>query len=253
MAGTAERRIEDHILWLEAQNHALAADNKTLRAILGKSGLAAGSVSGGHATVHQHEETAAEFKALLAIVPVGVAIAHDSLCRSMTANKAFCEMLGVDLNTNPSKTGGKAGHLPFRVFSNDVEVRPEDLPMQVAAREGVTIEGSRCEIVRDDGKRVVIYGRVSPLFDEHGRPRGSVGAFLDMTERENLLVELQSALAQVKLLAGFLPICAGCKKIRDKAGAWHALETYISNHSEAEFTHGLCPTCERKFFEDETV
>lgn len=74
-----------------------------------------------------------------------------------------------------------------------------------------------------------------------------------MTERENLLTELQSALAQVKLLAGFPPICAGCKRIRDKAGHWQVLDTYISDHSEAEFTHGLCSTCERKFFEDETI
>lgn len=161
MAGTAEKNIEDHVLWLEAQNRALAVDNKTLRATLGESGLAAGSVSGGHAAVHEHEEIAAEFKALFAIVPVGVAIAHDSLCQSMTANQAFCEMLGIDLHTNPSKTAEEAGRLPFRVFSNDVEVRPEDLTMQAAARDGVTIEGSRCEIVRDDGKRVVLYGRIT--------------------------------------------------------------------------------------------
>ena len=56
-------------------------------------------------------------------------------------------------------------------------------------------------------------------------------------------VELQAALAQVKTLRGLLPICATCKRIRDDQGYWHQVESYIRQHSGAEFTHGLCPTC----------
>lgn len=56
-------------------------------------------------------------------------------------------------------------------------------------------------------------------------------------------VELQAALEQVKQLSGMLPICASCKKIRDDAGYWHDVAVYIREHSEAEFSHGMCPDC----------
>ena len=56
-------------------------------------------------------------------------------------------------------------------------------------------------------------------------------------------LELQEALAKVKTLSGLLPICAGCKKIRDDQGYWQQVELYIQSHSDAKFTHGLCPDC----------
>ena len=76
------------------------------------------------------------------------------------------------------------------------------------------------------------------------------GVVLDITsrkrseeERNQLVSELQDALAKVKKLSGFLPICATCKKIRDDKGYWNQIESYIRNHSEAEFSHGICPDC----------
>jgi len=62
-------------------------------------------------------------------------------------------------------------------------------------------------------------------------------------EKEKLIAELKEALAKVKTLSGFLPICASCKKIRDDSGYWNQIEVYIQDHSEAEFTHSICPTC----------
>jgi K+-sensing histidine kinase KdpD len=61
--------------------------------------------------------------------------------------------------------------------------------------------------------------------------------------RKRLHNELQAALTQVKLLNGLLPICADCKKIRDEQGRWWQMEVYISEHSEARFSHGCCPDC----------
>jgi hypothetical protein len=69
-------------------------------------------------------------------------------------------------------------------------------------------------------------------------------------EREKLIRELQHALAEVKKLSGFLPICASCKKIRDDKGYWNQIEEYIRTHSEAEFSHGLCPDCTRVLYPD---
>ncbi len=55
--------------------------------------------------------------------------------------------------------------------------------------------------------------------------------------------ELEDALANVKLLSGLIPICASCKKIRDDKGYWNQIESYIDEHSQAKFTHGMCPDC----------
>ena len=67
-------------------------------------------------------------------------------------------------------------------------------------------------------------------------------------ERESLIQQLQDALAKVKTLSGLLPICAACHKIRDQQGSWHGLELYIRNHTEADFTHGICPECRRRLY-----
>jgi PAS domain-containing protein len=67
-------------------------------------------------------------------------------------------------------------------------------------------------------------------------------------EREKLVHELQDALGNVKTLRGLLPICASCKRIRDDKGYWNQIEAYIRDHSEAEFSHGICPECNRKLY-----
>ena len=73
------------------------------------------------------------------------------------------------------------------------------------------------------------------------------GDLLELRRLNNELQQqnetLQAALAKVKQLSGLLPICASCKKIRDDAGYWHQVEVYIQNHSEADFSHGVCPDC----------
>lgn len=67
-------------------------------------------------------------------------------------------------------------------------------------------------------------------------------------EREKLIADLQKALAKVHTLGGLLPICAHCKKIRDDGGYWNKIESYIEAHSKAEFSHSICPACEKEFY-----
>lgn len=81
------------------------------------------------------------------------------------------------------------------------------------------------------------------------------GVMLDVTDRrqaeeekERSIAELRDALAQVKTLRGLLPICSSCKKIRDDQGYWQQIEGYISRHSDALFTHGICPDCAKKLY-----
>jgi CheY-like chemotaxis protein len=69
-------------------------------------------------------------------------------------------------------------------------------------------------------------------------------------ERENLIAQLEEALLQVKRLSGLLPICASCKKIRDNEGRWRQIEEYITTHSEAGFSHGICPQCAKVLYPD---
>ena len=71
------------------------------------------------------------------------------------------------------------------------------------------------------------------------------------SERESLIKELQDALAKVKTLSGLIPICAWCKKIRSDQGYWQTVEEYIGEHSQAEFTHGMCPDCQEKYFKQD--
>jgi AmiR/NasT family two-component response regulator len=76
----------------------------------------------------------------------------------------------------------------------------------------------------------------------------AIARFDDIVELRRLNAELQEALTKVKTLSGLLPICASCKKIRDDQGYWHEVETYVRDHSEAEFSHGLCPDCIKKLY-----
>jgi ABC-type nitrate/sulfonate/bicarbonate transport system substrate-binding protein len=68
------------------------------------------------------------------------------------------------------------------------------------------------------------------------------------TEREKLICELHNALSKVKQLSGLLPICASCKKVREDSGYWTQIESYVKDHSEAEFSHGICPECAEKLY-----
>jgi len=77
--------------------------------------------------------------------------------------------------------------------------------------------------------------------------------FVDLhldVERLNLSLEqrVESALADVKVLRGLLPICSACKKIRDDKGYWNQIEVYVEEHSDAMFSHGICPECAREYY-----
>ncbi len=104
------------------------------------------------------------------------------------------------------------------------------------------------EIQRPDGSRRQIQSARFAVPTERGFLLGAV--VRDMTEqkqaeaeRERLIGKLQTTLAKVKQLSGLLPICANCKKIRDDQGYWQQVEIYIRDHSEAQFSHGICPEC----------
>jgi hypothetical protein len=71
-----------------------------------------------------------------------------------------------------------------------------------------------------------------------------------ITEKEDLILKLQKTIDEVIVLRGILPICSLCKKIRDDDGYWHQVESYVRSHSEADFTHGICPDCMKELYPD---
>ena len=96
---------------------------------------------------------------------------------------------------------------------------------------------------------------VEPLRNPNGAITGCIGIALDITEqkrleeqRERLIADLRNALTHIKTLRGLLPICAACKKIRDNHGYWKQIEEYISDHSDAKFSHGICSECRQKLY-----
>ena len=85
----------------------------------------------------------------------------------------------------------------------------------------------------------------------------AIGTLLDITdakrtedEREQLIFQLQDALKEIRTLSGMLPICSSCKKIRDDHGYWKQVESYISDHSDVEFSHSICPECAKELYPD---
>ena len=110
-----------------------------------------------------------------------------------------------------------------------------------------------CEVALLRAEAAPLFVRIEAVVCE-GR-RECRTAVLDVTDRhraeieqKRLVQELQSALARVKLLSGLLPICANCKSIRNDEGYWKQIESYISSHSEATFSHGICPECLHKLY-----
>jgi PAS domain S-box-containing protein len=67
-------------------------------------------------------------------------------------------------------------------------------------------------------------------------------------ELERVVRELRSSLAEIKTLRGIVPICSHCKKIRDDEGFWSQVEAYFSKHTDAKFSHGICPECRKKLY-----
>ncbi len=122
----------------------------------------------------------------------------------------------------------------------------------INGREEISIESAKHYFT---GKTKTFIISARPFRDVNGNLIGIVESFQDITDRikaENAKVELiddlQEALDRVNLLSGMLPICASCKKIRDDKGYWNQIETYIRDHSEAEFSHGICPECAQKLY-----
>jgi hypothetical protein len=109
--------------------------------------------------------------------------------------------------------------------------------------------------VRKDGTRVPLLLQDRTLRDHEGFITGIRTTLQDITvlkqvesERERLIAELQTTLGEIRILKGFIPICASCKKVRDDQGYWDQVESYLMRHTDASFSHGICPDCADRLY-----
>lgn len=153
---------------------------------------------------------------------------------------------------------------PVSSFMNDPDflssiVHPEDRPIWLNHfHEAINCNmPMRVEfrIFNRDGDIRWIAHNCQAVFSPDGKLEGRRASNRDITDRkqaeeqrEKLIGELEKAMAEIKTLSGFIPICASCKKIRDDKGYWQAVEVYIRDRTNAQFSHGICPDCARKLY-----
>ena len=132
--------------------------------------------------------------------------------------------------------------------------RDELLDILATIRRGETIGIRETERLNKSGKIIPVSLTISPIKNAKGEIIGASAIARDISrqkqeeqDRLKLITELTKALSEVKTLAGLLPICASCKRIRDDKGYWQQVETYISNRSEVIFSHGVCPQCAKEY------
>ncbi len=192
---------------------------------------------------------------------------EDALRESESRYRAFFEnSIDAVLITSPDGSIEEANAEACRTFGLTLEelkqvgrngVSDASDPRLSAAIEERTQTGQfkgELNLKRGDGTLFPCEVSSAIFIDKTGLTKTSM-IIRDITERkrmlkeqEDLILQLQKALDEVRTLRGILPICASCKKIRDDRGYWNQIESYIRDHSEAEFSHGLCPDCVKKLY-----
>ena len=140
------------------------------------------------------------------------------------------------------------------IHMEDLDVYFNHLVLHEKREAGPSID---FRIIDKTGQTHWINHMCQPVFDVQGNYLGIRGSNRDITDRKEteennkrLIKELRNAKNEIKELRGFLPICSHCKNIRDDEGYWHRIDMYIQDHSEAKFSHSICPDCARKLYPD---
>jgi PAS domain S-box-containing protein len=173
---------------------------------------------------------------------LGLICTHDLEGRLLSLNPAAALALGYEpadgLGRNLAEFLAPSVRREFSLYLDRIGSRGQD-------------SGYMLVVARDRRKHVWLYRNL--LIRENGTPPYVIGHAVDVTEQkrteyelQTALKNLQSALSEVKTLRGLLPVCAWCKRIRTEDGSWSDFETYVTTHSDASFSHGICPECTPK-------
>lgn len=189
-------------------------------------------------------ESEIKFKSFLENAHVGGYLIQDGVFKYV--NPRFAQIFGYTVDECLNA-------LPFEklIHADDVAYSQEQVRKRISGEAKVVHYNFRG--LRKNGQmfHAELHG-ASSVYE--GKPAAS-GTILDVTdrihadkERDQLIGELQDALSKVRTLSGLLPICSCCKKIRDDKGYWNQVEEYVSEHTDARFTHGICPNCLREYY-----
>ena len=139
--------------------------------------------------LHRH---VGELQALLEVIPVGIGIAHDAKCARIDVNAAFGACWGSP--AAPTHRSAPPGERPdnFTCWSGNRQLRADELPLQVAARTGFVVRDIEIEVRHSEGRVTHLLEYAAPLLDSYGMTRGSVGAFIDISDRKKAEVERQA-------------------------------------------------------------
>ena len=128
------------------------------------------------------QRRAREFETLFRLTPIGIGVANDPECRDISVNPAFAEMLRIEHGANASLSAPPSGTAAVRHRAQRRAGRRGDLPLQMAARLGAEVKNVELDVIHPDGTSLTLYEYAAPLFDDQGKVRGAVGAFLDISE-----------------------------------------------------------------------
>ncbi|MBD2000040.1 response regulator [Leptolyngbya sp. FACHB-541] len=145
-----------------------------------------------------------DLQTLFEVIPIGVLITQDPEFRQVKANPAFTKMLGSIPDANVSYTPADAPPPSYKIIQEGRELTPNEFPLRYAALHNVEIKGTEVDIVRADGSRFSLFGYAKPLLDEQGQVRGSVAAFLDISDRKQAEAEREQLLHQLETSVGQL-------------------------------------------------
>lgn len=181
-----------------------------------------------------------------------VPVARDKLIEEMTDGVLVVDVNERVVDANPALAGLFGMEISSLIGERVKEVFPSWEQLQVVYRENDRIGQ---EILLQGNPAIYLNVRLIDLRNSQQNAQGKLIIFQDITkrkqleaDREELINSLQTALGQVKTLRGLLPICANCKKIRDDQGYWQDVAVYVRDHTEAEFSHGICPECMQQLY-----
>ena len=147
------------------------------------------------------QRRARDFSTLFEEAPIAIGLAEDVECRRVFPNRPFADMLGVAVGQNISQDPAAADRVPLLIAHPDGTPIPVDeLVLQRAARTGQPVRDFEVDITRPDGARVSLVQYAAPLFDDDGRPRGAIAAFLDVTEKRRVADEQRFLAEATRLL-----------------------------------------------------
>jgi PAS domain S-box-containing protein len=143
-----------------------------------------------HAELKRQEQ---ELRTMFDVMPIGLLVAHDPHADDISISPTFAALTGLPTGENISLSGPNRERMPHRYEQNGRVLESDELPMQRAARKGEQVRDMELDMVFKDGRVLNLLGYAAPLFDDHGRLRGAIGANVDITQLKNAQHALESA------------------------------------------------------------